>query len=170
MRHWRQVGAVAPDGTFAFAGVPASDCVLVAQEPDDPSAGATVDLSVDWDERVSVILPAGIASHRPAARAISSTCARVTRSRCPASGRARPPSRGWQRRPPGSTRCRRSRVRISWSVSTTVARPGPWGTLLQGTVSARRQTGSSTLLSDVTGVSAPGSTMWSSLLIPLARP
>lgn len=47
-----------------------------------------------------------------------------------------------------------------------MVRPRPWGTLLQGTVTARRQTGASTLLSDVTGVSAPGSAMWSGLFDP----
>ena len=46
------------------------------------------------------------------------------------------------------------------------SRPGPWGTLLTGAASARRLSGATTLLSDVTGAPAPGGLMWSTLFDP----
>ena len=53
-----------------------------------------------------------------------------------------------------------------WSVGMTATRPGPWGTLFSGTVTARRQVEPNTLLGDVTGMLPPGASSWSLMFDP----
>ncbi len=163
---WRQVRTVAPDGTFAFAGVPTSDCVLVAQAPDDPSAGASLDLPFERDARVSVILPAGIAARSAGNQGLQLDLRASDTLAPPADRTGHTTVTGLASSSSGLHPLSPVARPDQWSVGATVSRPGPWGTLLQGTVTARRQTGASTLLSDVTGVPAPGGAMWSGLFDP----
>lgn len=76
---WQQVITAGSDGGFAFAGVPERACVLVARAANDSSAGVSVDLAVPRAARISVILPAGIATSVP----ISGPSARPWFARAP---------------------------------------------------------------------------------------
>ena len=165
---WRHEKVAGADGTFAFTAVPDTPCVLVARAAGDPSSGVSLDVSEKRSERLSVILPAGItgsgATRTPPTNGLTvdlasqvgiiSTPPRTTK----VSGVATWTS-GLDHGSPGARP-------DQWTVGAAITRPGPWGTLLTGSASARRVSGATTLLSDVTGVPAPGSGMWSALFDP----
>ncbi len=164
---WRRTGRVGPDGTFAFHGVPDAPCTLVAQSPADTSAGVSLDVSRAASGRLSIILPAGIAATPPAAGPglrIDLSSGDSANGPVPLIAPARVSgtaswSSGLDPHSPGARP-------DQWTVRATMRRPGPWGTLLTGTVSARRLSGASTLVSDVAGIAAPGPAMWSALFDP----
>ena len=167
---WQHTTTADVEGRFAFTGVPMTACALVARSADDASAGVSLDVPLARDARIPVILPAGLTNssaspaegHRLDVRSVDAS-------------EPRPGSPGattitglasWSSGLHATSPVARP---DQWSVGATVTRPGPWGTLLQGTARVRRQTGPSTLLSDVTGVATPGSAMWSTLFDP-SRP
>jgi hypothetical protein len=162
--NWRVEQTAEVDGTFVFARVPAVACTLVVHAAEDSSAGVTVEVPATRDHRLSVILPAGLMHGTGPARdrlQIDLSHDETDRRRTP---RTRTTGVGsWSSgRDPLSPTARPDQ----WSAGVTVERPGPWGTRLTGAVSARRLSGPTTLLSDITGTASPGTGMWSTLFDP----
>lgn len=162
---WRREHTAAADGRFVFTAVPERPCVLMAHDVGDATSGVSLDVP---EHRSALILPASLtrsgAVETPTSSGLKLELASQT---------------GVLSTPTRSTRVSGAATWTSglenaavgarpdqWAVGASISRPGPWGTLLTGSASARRVSGATTLLSDVTGVPALGSGMWSALFDP----
>lgn len=152
---WEQTTTASSDGSFRVAGVPAASCTLTAAAAEDPSAGFVTELPPDRTEAVSVILSRGLRDGRSArGTGVTIDLRAPTTPGNPAPRFGAMEVTGTASWSSGLAPWDPTARPDQWSVGITATRPGPWGTLFSGTVTSRRQVGPSTLLTDVTGVSA----------------